>query len=471
MRNTKITRIIVFAILAVVAVVFIPAEINTFVGSTSNVVNPKVSTVYVEKPKVSANERFIAHAGGIIDGYEGSNSLEALQSSVDRGYTLIEVDFLITFDGQVVLGHDWQYMLNRVPLVRSSSEESAIVTHSEYMSYKIFNQYTPVDLKVLIEFLDKNPSVRIITDTKQTYYALKIIAEKFSKHVNRFIPQIYAFEDFKEIYDLGFKDIIVTLYQMPLGVKSSASTIATNAMQYKFFAVTISDELLYSNEYISQLNTNKINYYVHTINSEERAKELLGMGFKGIYTDYLVPDDDAVGLCYNLNEEYLEFLDDRIQVINENSLPSFQDYSIYRINDPIYINKGVAKRVNASNISSVFQEAGTKDIYLPLSHVYEFFGATQYKWHPEDRTITFMYKEVTYTIDPILKKYKKTKNNITEELRLPNAATVYRDMAYVPKEFIESVFSGNVLMLNDLIVVTPDKTTKSIIPEIVYNSL
>ncbi len=51
----------------------------------------------------------IAHAGGVIDGYLGTNSLEALKESARLGYSIIEVDIMTTSDGKFVLNHDWNY--------------------------------------------------------------------------------------------------------------------------------------------------------------------------------------------------------------------------------------------------------------------------------------------------------------------------------------------------------------------------
>ncbi len=55
--------------------------------------------------------RLIAHAGGIGNQRTDTNSLEALDASVGRGHTAIEVDLSWTTDGRLVLLHDWDETL------------------------------------------------------------------------------------------------------------------------------------------------------------------------------------------------------------------------------------------------------------------------------------------------------------------------------------------------------------------------
>ena len=50
----------------------------------------------------------IAHAGGEIDGYVYTNSLEALQQAASRGYKFIELDLLLTSDSVLVAAHSWE---------------------------------------------------------------------------------------------------------------------------------------------------------------------------------------------------------------------------------------------------------------------------------------------------------------------------------------------------------------------------
>ena len=53
-------------------------------------------------------DRYIAHAGGEIDGEIYTNSLEALTKSYLDGFRLFELDIIRTSDGHFVAAHDWE---------------------------------------------------------------------------------------------------------------------------------------------------------------------------------------------------------------------------------------------------------------------------------------------------------------------------------------------------------------------------
>jgi len=234
---------------------------------------------------LQASERsslaLIAHAAGAIEGYVGSNSLEAMQNAVALGFTYIELDMITTSDGKIVLNHSWDSVSNRIPGIAPG-----IMTHEEFMQQRIFNRFTPVDLDGLIEFLGENEGFRIITDTKDTdYAALYAIAEFFPQYINRFIPQVYAFGDAARIRALGFADIILTIYMIAPAHQNPAA-IHRYAMQNRLYAVTIPDSLA-TPEFMRHVNTNQMWYMTHTIDYVARATELLNMGFYGVYTGFL----------------------------------------------------------------------------------------------------------------------------------------------------------------------------------------
>lgn len=56
----------------------------------------------------------IAHAGGGIDGVKYTNSKEALLQSIDTGYRLIEIDLLVSSDGEILGAHDWERYIGQL---------------------------------------------------------------------------------------------------------------------------------------------------------------------------------------------------------------------------------------------------------------------------------------------------------------------------------------------------------------------
>ena len=78
--------------------------------------------------------RVIAHGGGTALGYKTTNSLEAVQQSIEAGYTLIELDMLITADDEIVMAHDFGSSWTRQYMGVKFKERP---TAEEYLSNKI----------------------------------------------------------------------------------------------------------------------------------------------------------------------------------------------------------------------------------------------------------------------------------------------------------------------------------------------
>lgn len=77
--------------------------------------------------------RLIAHRGGVVDKQRHENSAESIQTAIDRGYWMVEVDVRRTRDGEPVLHHDATfsryYGEARRPEEMSWSEIKVLRTH------------------------------------------------------------------------------------------------------------------------------------------------------------------------------------------------------------------------------------------------------------------------------------------------------------------------------------------------------
>ena len=179
-------------------------------------------------------------------------------------------------------------------------ENSEVLSYEEFMSHKIQGKYTPMDIKSLLIYLKEHKDIYIVVDTKQDMFDItkffdvysKIVEEANnidSKLLNRFIIQIYNYEDLKtikEIYD--FKDYIFTIYKLTkLSILELTTFCETNNI----------DTLVFPYEYIynRKLNRHDIKFikdynlkiYTHTINDEAMYEYFLMNGFDGVFTDFL----------------------------------------------------------------------------------------------------------------------------------------------------------------------------------------
>ncbi len=135
-------------------------------SSTTVIVNiPKsISDTEVYFPKISYafepnNNRYIAHAGGAVNGIKSTNSKEALDQNYKKGFRLFELDIIETSDKKMVAAHDWK-MWSRFTDYSGALPPS----HDEFMKHKIYGDYTTLDLKGINAWFAAHTDATLVTD-------------------------------------------------------------------------------------------------------------------------------------------------------------------------------------------------------------------------------------------------------------------------------------------------------------------
>lgn len=224
----------------------------------------------------------ILHAGGATpQGVAGSNSLEALDRSYSLGYRTMELDFCWTQDGALACVHDWEtYYAPGTGAAAPSLAEFESVRGSTY-------GYTSMTLDHLAQWLESHPDARIVTDIKEDGTAgAALIAQRYPQLQDRFIIQIYRMEEYAPVAELGYQDIILTVYQMTWNEKTDAQALALFAADHPLYALTFPEELVQLSGYVDRLAAAGVPLYVHTVNDAQTQTELLAAGIAGIYTDF-----------------------------------------------------------------------------------------------------------------------------------------------------------------------------------------
>ena len=222
----------------------------------------------------------IIHAGGAIDGVVGSNSIEALNDSYEKGHRFLELDFVLSSDGIPVCLHDWSP-------IYSPSLGSWPITAAEFSQVKIYGYLTSVTIDNLYVWLKEHPDAYIITDVKDdNITALRTISKRYPDIVSRLIPQIYQYSEYAPVRALGYSNIILTLYCLPRYEHKVNSTYnASFAEKHRLFGVT-ADVTLIDNSFVAPYEKKNLNLFVHTVNDEEKKQELYSLGIDCIYTDF-----------------------------------------------------------------------------------------------------------------------------------------------------------------------------------------
>jgi len=224
---------------------------------------------------------YIAHAGGGIQNQTYTNSLESLKLSYESGFELIELDFEWTTDDQLVLIHDWDQTFENL-----FKGPKGAVSLEKFLSLEMKLGLTQLSLKDLVLWLDEHPGIRIVTDVKRdNLKALRLMKETDPKFASHFLPQIYDLPEFEEARNLGFSDIILTLYRAPL----SDEQVIEFSKSHALYAVTMPIERALKSELPLNLQKLAVWTYSHTINDIELKSELQAKGIQGIYTDFLMP--------------------------------------------------------------------------------------------------------------------------------------------------------------------------------------
>jgi len=384
----------------------------------------------------------VAHAGGAVQGWASSNSLEALQNSAAAGYRYIEVDFMLTTDGKAVLNHNWQWMTGRTP-----GAPNVPVGHETFMQYRIFDQFTSVDLDMLIAFLGEHPHIRIITDTKDdNYEVLHIIARDFPAYIDRFIAQGYSFESVSYIRALGFDDIIVTLYETLGGAYISAELLNELAYAWRddIFGITVPIELL-KEAYIEALDLSVTRFFVHTINDAALANQLKAHGFYGLYTAHLLYTDGELtpALAPQVDVQ-IAVVKEAIMQLDGAEQALLSTLLVYRLGTPVYIAYGEVRPVSETMITTIFTRYKTGEVYLPAAHFADRY--MQYDWYRVDPARA----DLSITIETKEGRVYHKQSNETD------GPLIFRSIPFIGQDTIAGIFPLQVLQIDEFVIVLPE---------------
>jgi len=225
---------------------------------------------------------YVAHAGGTDDVKKTyMNSYEAISRSYKKGFRLIEIDLEWTTDGKVVLLHSWDELFKKY--FESKAQKCSYKEFKKLKTKEEMTQLTLDDAMKLLytEFKD----LIYITDVKENNVKLlKLIDRDYKKIKNRIIPQVYSQEEYHIAKQLGYENVIYTLYRS----NDTKEQIVDFASKNQLFAITMDTYWAHSDLPLL-LKAHNVYTYAHTINDVELFNKLKNNGINGIYTDILFP--------------------------------------------------------------------------------------------------------------------------------------------------------------------------------------
>lgn len=243
------------------------------------------------------NHHLIAHAGGIVGKSTYTNSKDAMDLSYNNGIRLMEIDFEWTTDNKLVCIHSWNELVEElfnVPIRQYSYEE--------FNKLEMINGWQQLTPDILAKWLEDHSDAYLVTDIKRkSVDALKILSDSYPHLIERIIPQIYNFDQYDKVLDLGYKNIILTLYM----TNNTDKEIIDFAREHKLFAITMPKKQA-ETSLPKKLNELGIYIYTHTMNDDELIEDYIGNGVSGFYTDVLLPEGEGIKKISQINRIYVK---------------------------------------------------------------------------------------------------------------------------------------------------------------------
>lgn len=237
----------------------------------------------------------IGHSFGAVEGSTYTGCLEAFLYNYGGGIRTFEVDLQITRDNKVVLRHDWDQE------IQEGVSTDNIPTQEQFLSIPIQGKFTPLSFRDLCLLMKEYPDIWIVTDSKYTDYdnivkqftiMTQTAAECGAQEVlDRFVVQIYNPDMYHAVMGVyPFKSFIFTMYQYWDGTPEQFTHICRWSVEHGIDAITMkygqaTEDILN----IAQCYDRDV--YVHTVNEVTEAQDFLDKGVRGIYTDYINPED------------------------------------------------------------------------------------------------------------------------------------------------------------------------------------
>lgn len=237
---------------------------------------PVVSERY--ETYINDTSRFIAHAGGIIDGYKYTNSLEALNSNYDKGFRLFELDIIETSDGHFVASHDWEHWSEI-----TGYDGALPVTFAEFQKHKLHGKFTPLTMKDINLWFENHEDAVLVTDKiNKPAKFVDLFVDR-----NRLMMELFDEEAVRMAVKIGIKGAMPSQIVVENLKGNKLEKLKNLGVSY----IAVSRNYVLNNiDFIHQLQENGIKVFIYNLNFDPLINENYVVRYEmdniyGIYAD------------------------------------------------------------------------------------------------------------------------------------------------------------------------------------------
>ncbi|CDT49018.1 conserved exported hypothetical protein [Vibrio coralliirubri] len=222
----------------------------------------------------------IAHAGGGINGLKYTNSLEAMEQSIEHGFKMIELDLLISSDGRIVAVHDWKSFHEM-----TNSNNTGSISYKEFESKIIYDKYKTLNISTAIDVLDENDVVLVTDKIKNLSLLSKYIIDK-----DKSIIEVFSIDKYNEAIELGFNNVALNIDLNTLFILEWIDLNKIRAVTYRGDNLgSLGSEYKKAIE-LSNMGVSSMIYSTNDLDLD--GIKASGIGNFALYVDFVLPSDE-----------------------------------------------------------------------------------------------------------------------------------------------------------------------------------
>ena len=244
----------------------------------------KIPADFVTTDGLGDPHALIAHGGG-VGSFVYTNSVQAVNDSLNKRFTFIELDLLKTSDGHLIGGHDW---ISFKRMVAYGDLKDQPLSFEEAKNNKVNGKWDPISAENIRHLMERYPNWILVTDKIQDFDLLL----KEVPFPDRLVVEVFSVEDYVRALHSGIK--------FPMFSAKNVS-YAKIAKIYGFPIIAVNIRRMFKSPERSEMLEDFVakgvgvwGYYTTFKQKDDKEflRQNLGRTLSKVYTDSLCPDFD-----------------------------------------------------------------------------------------------------------------------------------------------------------------------------------